>query len=120
MHWASSSAVRARVCEELAPNVGMSARKSELFFLGSLSLIETILDRPMADILADLPLAPDVEDALMGKTNPLRQVLDLVVAYERGAWTDFESLCTTLGVDHGTACRAYRDGLTWAQAVCTG
>ena len=111
------AAVRAKICEELGPCVGLGDRRSDLFFMGSLSLIDTMLDRPMDVIIAELPLAQDLEGALLGQPNDLRPVLDLVTAYEHSEWRECERLCAQLGVDEPTIAGLYRDSLTWANAI---
>lgn len=111
------AAVRAKICEELGPRVGLGDRRSDLFFMGSLSLIDTMLDRPMDFAIAQLPLTEDLEAALLGQPNDLRPVLDLVIAYERSQWSECERLCTQLGVEEPTIAGLYRDGLTWANAI---
>jgi len=84
-----TSIVRAQFCESLAPMAGLANRGPELFMMGMLSLIEAFMDRPMADILADLPISEDIKAALQGDPNRLRQILDLMVSYERGEWKAF-------------------------------
>jgi EAL and modified HD-GYP domain-containing signal transduction protein len=81
-----TSAVRGRFCEALAPLVGLELRGPELFLLGMLSLLDTLLDRPMHEALEPLHLSPDLNHALLGGASELRDVLDLVVAYERADW----------------------------------
>ncbi len=81
-----SAIVRARFGELLAPFVGMPDRSPDLFLLGMFSLIDALLDRPMAEILAELPIAPDVKAALTGQSNPLRQIHELIIAYEQADW----------------------------------
>ena len=49
-----NSAVRAKCCDELAGEVGMADRKAALFLMGAFFLIDTMLDQPMADVLAQL------------------------------------------------------------------
>ena len=110
-------AVRARVCEALAPRAGLAGRESDLFFLGLLSLVDSMLDRSMRDVLADLPLAEDLEAALLGRQNALRPLLDLIVAYERGEWGVCATLCAQLGVTDATIAHLYRDGVSWANEM---
>ncbi len=111
------AAVRAKICEELGPCVGLGDRRSDLFFMGSLSLIDTMLDRPMDLVIAQLPLTEDLEGALLGQPNDLRPVLELVTAYERSQWGECERLCAQLGVEEPTIAGLYRDSLTWANAI---
>jgi EAL and modified HD-GYP domain-containing signal transduction protein len=83
-----ASAARGRFCETLAPLVGLEQRGDELFLLGVLSLLDVLLDRPMSEVLETLRLSPELKHALMGEPSELREVLDLVVAYERADWQD--------------------------------
>ena len=108
------AAVRAKICEELASCVGLGDRRSDLFFMGSLSLIDTMLDRPMDLVISELPLAEDLRGALLGHANDLRPILELVTAYERSEWRECECLCAQLGIDEPTIAHLYRASLSWA------
>ena len=112
-----NAAVRAKVCEELGPHVGLEHRKSDLFFMGSLSLVDVMMDRPMDFVTAQLPLAHDLEGALLGEPNELRPVLDLATAYERSEWRECERLSTQLDIPQVTIARLYRDALIWANEM---
>ena len=46
-----TSLVRARFCELLGPLIGMKHRQLELFLMGLLSLIDALMDRPLAEAL---------------------------------------------------------------------
>ena len=83
-----SAAVRAKHCELLGEEAGMSDRTPDLFLLGGLSLVDAMLDQPMADVLEELPLADDLKLALLGKPSQLRPVLEFVERYERGGLDD--------------------------------
>ena len=56
------------------------AASGEPFLVGLCSLLDVILDRPMADAIAELPLSEAVREALLGGDNALRSVLDTVIA----------------------------------------
>ena len=112
-----NAAIRAKVCEDLAPVVGLGDRAQDLFFLGSLSLIDTMMDRPMEMLVNELSLEKDVEMALLGHSNSLRQVLDLATAYERGQWERCTTLCAELGVAESKLAPVYADGVGWASDV---
>ena len=112
-----NAAVRAKCCETLARGIGMPARESELFLLGALSLIDAMLDQPMEEVLAQLPISDDLKSALTGQTNELRPVLDYVTSYERGDWSTCGELAPTLGVQDETTPGLYRDAISWANEV---
>ncbi len=74
---------RAKLCELLARRAG-EARYDRPFTVGLLSVLDAILDRPMAEVVALLPLAPDMNDALIDRSGPLGELLQTVLAYEGG------------------------------------
>jgi c-di-GMP phosphodiesterase len=75
--------IRARFCELAGGQIGM-ASSAELFTLGLFSVIDAMMDAPMHDVVASLPLADDIRDALVQRRGPLGQLLDAVVALEAG------------------------------------
>ena len=76
-----SAAVRDKLCELMGQEAGMVDRTPDLFLLGPLSLIDAMLDQPMADVLEELPLADDLKRALLGESSQLRPVLEFVQQY---------------------------------------
>jgi EAL and modified HD-GYP domain-containing signal transduction protein len=66
--------------------------------MGLLSVTDAILDRPMQQILASLPIAPAVRAALCGGANSYREVYDLLLAWERADWTAMSAASTHLGL----------------------
>jgi len=67
--------------------------------MGLFSLIDALLDQPLADILAKLPLADDIKKALLGEKNQVRDVYELVVSYEKGNWANFSQYAAKLGLN---------------------
>lgn len=108
------SLVRARFCEELAPAVGLGARKVEMFLMGLFSMLDAIADRPLPELLATIPLASDVKDALMGKEGPLRDIWQYAAAYERGDWPQLEAKAAALGISEEESPRMFRAAVSWA------
>ena len=115
-----NAAVRAKYCELIGEDAGMADRKADLFVLGAFSLIDTILDQPMSDVLSELPLADDLSSALGGGTSELRPVLELVLSYERGDWEGCVAHCRTLGVAETLVFHHYREAVSWATAALRG
>ena len=109
-----SAAVRAKLCESLADDAGLSERKPDLFLLGALSLVDAMLDQTMADVLEELPLADEMKNALKGNASPLRPVLEFVESYERGDWSACGELSRSLGIAEGTVLERYRESVAWA------
>lgn len=77
--------VRARMSELLAEEIGHK-EKDQYFTCGLLSVIDALMDRPMDELLAQLPLSTAVKEALLGGKGELGDALESVLAYEKGAW----------------------------------
>jgi EAL and modified HD-GYP domain-containing signal transduction protein len=77
----------------------VAVQSSDLFLMGLLSVTDAILDRPMEQVLASLPIAPEVRAALCGGKNYYRDVYDLMLAYERADWPTLTSASARLGID---------------------
>jgi EAL and modified HD-GYP domain-containing signal transduction protein len=111
------SLLRARCCELLGQRLGGGAADSELFLLGLCSLLDAVLDRPLADAIADLPLGTEIRGALLGEANTPRAVLDVVIAYEAGNWDEALDLARRLGLPEEAPSQVYSDALSWAREL---
>ncbi|HKP56170.1 MAG TPA: HDOD domain-containing protein [Polyangiales bacterium] len=114
----STCLVRARFCEQLAPELDLKARELDLFVLGLFSLMDAVIGRPLSELLSDVALPADLQEALLptGKTNRMSDVLALVTAYERADWRNVDALSTRLSLQNsiGTLPRFYQEALAWA------
>ncbi len=97
--------VRARFCE-LAAEHGSHGDPSELFTCGLFSVIDALLDEPIEDALAGVPLAQDIRDALVRHTGPMGQLLECVVALENGSFERAEEILPMAG-------ELYMSALAW-------
>jgi EAL and modified HD-GYP domain-containing signal transduction protein len=76
--------IRARMCETLSLLLGVSS--SQGFTVGLFSILDAYFDCEMRHLLADLPLAPEILDALLKREGVLGAILEGIFAYERGDW----------------------------------
>jgi EAL and modified HD-GYP domain-containing signal transduction protein len=110
--------IRARSCETLAntlPNADAIAPQA--FLIGLCSVLDAILERPMAEVLESLPVSPDVKAALLGQDNSLRRLLTCATAYERGHWQEAMDAATTIRLDPAKLPAAYQDALAWSREL---
>jgi EAL and modified HD-GYP domain-containing signal transduction protein len=114
---ATVSLLRARCCELLGEKLGGRVAESEMFLLGLCSLLDAILDRPLEEAIADLPLPADVKAALLGGDNVARQILDVVVAYESANWDEALEKARVLGLAEDSPATVYSDALKWAREL---
>ncbi len=99
--------VRARFCE-LAGENHVNASSDELFTVGLFSVIDALLDTPIQDALAGIPLAQDIRDALIKHTGPAGQLLECVIALETAEFDRAEAILPTAGPLYMSA-RAWAD-----------
>jgi c-di-GMP-related signal transduction protein len=109
--------IRARFCEQLCPLVGMKGRELDLFLMGLLSAIDALVDRPLNQILSEMPLAHDVRAALMGSSTLLGSVYGLLLACERGNTKVAQLLAGKLKLDEVAATNIYCQSMLWADQI---
>lgn len=106
--------IRAKFCESLAPKVGMAARAQDLFLMGMFSLIDGIMDRPLEEVLEKIPIESDIKAALLGEEGPLRDIYQLILAYEKGEWEAIPALHEKLRLDEDGIAEFYLQAVDWA------
>ena len=115
---------RARFCELLAPATRFTGRELDLFLVALFSLMDAIVGRPLEELLTDVALPVDLVNALnpAGKPSRIRDVLALVVAYERAAWHDVDTLASKLQLSDaiGKLPALYQEAVAWATATALG
>lgn len=113
----SLSIIRARFCEEIGSYAGLGNNKTDNFFLGMFSLLDAFVDKPMRQIIRDLPVSDYVKKALLGEKNRHRAVLEMMICYERGNWKRYDAFTKLLRIDEKTVSRTYLDAITWAVSM---
>ncbi len=103
--------VRAKMCESLAEEIGRSIPE-KYFTVGLLSVIEAMFDLPMAELLQQLPLTPDMKSALLDSKsdNLYSEILRVVLEFERGNWQMMEGF----KADQRTIAQSYLNAVAWA------
>jgi EAL and modified HD-GYP domain-containing signal transduction protein len=106
-----TSLIRARLCELLADAMGES--NESLFVVGLFSTLDALLDKPMDEVLQELPLTDEVNDAILNHQGPMGQILHSVIAYEQGDWEQISDL----GLDNQSLKNAYLEAIQWTRDV---
>ncbi|MGP7815926.1 EAL and HDOD domain-containing protein [Niallia sp. 01092] len=111
------SLVRARMCELVAKLLPTSTNQSGYFLTGMFSLMDSILNLPMKTILKQVPLDETISDALVGKKNIQRDVLDLVLAVEKAEWTTVSNSCKELMIEEKELLHTYTESVNWSKQL---
>lgn len=107
--------IRARFCELIGRDLNMGERSVELFLVGMLSMADAFLDKSLPEIMADLPLDDCIKSPLSGKPGLFRNILDLVIAYERADWTDAERLMKEINLEENKVVSNYVESVHWVK-----
>jgi EAL and modified HD-GYP domain-containing signal transduction protein len=74
---------RARICELLAGEHHLG-RTDHAYLVGLLSLLDSMLSLPLEEVIPDLPLSPEIGQALLRREGDLGRILCAVLSYESG------------------------------------
>jgi EAL and modified HD-GYP domain-containing signal transduction protein len=113
-----SALVRARFGELLALQVPHG--ESDLFLMGLLSMIDAMLEMPIADVLDKIPLDRETKAVLLGQPSMLRPVFQLMLAHESGEWQAAAQISVELHLEPEVAAGFYWQAQQWAREVASG
>jgi c-di-GMP-related signal transduction protein len=111
------SLMRARFCDRLSQLAGVSIHELG-FLMGLFSLLDALLDLPLAEALMQVNLAPELQGALLGTAGSddvFRNVFDLVGRYEAADWDAVVKLAAHLNVRGSEVAEAYAASALWVQ-----
>lgn len=112
--------IRARLCELLAYMAGMDEFADDFFLMGLLSAIDAILDMPMENVLKEITVREEIRDALLGRQNRFRQVMDVALLYETGSWDGLDQAAARLKVDVRALPDRFVTAVDWARKILSG
>jgi EAL and modified HD-GYP domain-containing signal transduction protein len=76
---------RAKYCQLLAQVRG-APNIDAYFTAGLFSTLDALLDKPFAELVPQLSLADELNQALLERSGLIGEVLTAVIAYEQAAW----------------------------------
>lgn len=103
--------VRARMTERICTESG-SGDPGAGFTVGLFSLLDAFLDRPLPELLAELPLSLDVQGALLEGKGEVGAALHCVLCWERADW-DAAPL-RAVAIPPGRLAEIYLEAVQWA------
>jgi len=108
--------VRARFCELLATTLGLAGRELDLFLMGLLSALDALTDRPLSEVITQIPLPHDLTAALLGANNTFSRALGLAQAFERGIPARLSAVLAQLKLPLEQTSEVYQQAVIWADA----
>ena len=110
--------VRARFCELLSPKIQHG--DSDLFLMGMLSLMDTILEIPMRQVIDSVPIDQESKGALLGGPSRLQPFYQLMLAQEAGDWKVVTELAGQLHLSESDVASSFMQAMEWARQVTAG
>ena len=107
------SLIRAKFAESLAKYFDMGSVSGELFLMGLFSVIDLILDKPMADALNTLNLSNPIKEALIDGTGDYAHVLEFIMEYENANWQEISRVGILNNMKMDDVYNAYISTLSW-------
>jgi EAL and modified HD-GYP domain-containing signal transduction protein len=111
------SLVRAKFFDLLSQERGLNADPPIGFLVGLFSLLDGLLDQDMSDVLRQLPLTDEVNDALLGRSNEFNHYLTLVRAFESALWMNVIKVSRELNLDQKHLHSLYNQAIVWGNGV---
>jgi EAL and modified HD-GYP domain-containing signal transduction protein len=102
---------RARIGERIAKHFDVS--NETMFTIGLFSLLDVIVGMPMEQVLENMPLAPDLQQAILRREGTCGKLLSGIEAHERGDWSGVEAS----GLDLAILTPAWVDATVWVRQV---
>ena len=111
------SLIRGRFMELMHSYCRKNLSYENLFLTGLFSMIDVLVEKPMEDALTDLPLAPQVRDALVKRKGTLHDLLNMVVCLERSEWDEADKLAELFNVNTGQVSNIYINAVKWCNEM---
>lgn len=104
------SFMRANFCSELLAYVeDMPISKSEAYLMGMFSTLDHLVDAPLEELLAELPISEDIVNALTKHEGKCGLLYDLVLTYELADWSKIKKYTEQLGIPDQVISQIYFD-----------
>lgn len=114
------SLLRAKFAENLAPLFGQAMHASELFLMGLFSVLDVILEKPMAEALEIVKVSKEINEALINRKGNMSLILDFMIQYESASWQEVSRQMIMQNVDMDAVYDAYIRTLQWYRTLTLG
>jgi EAL and modified HD-GYP domain-containing signal transduction protein len=111
----SLSIQRARFCELLLSDMNTNLDEGLGFLTGMFSLLDSLFDQPLEELVEKMPIDHMVKSALVTKQGTLGNILSLVKAYENADWMTVIAYRDKLEVSDEKLAKHYDDAIKWTE-----
>ncbi len=111
------SLVKGRFCELMICRCQNGTPGQQAFIVGLFSLLDALLDRKLDDVLEQLSLTDEIEQAILLRAGLLGSMLELYESIKSGDWEQLDKKSRLLGFSPKTVEKTYQEAETWYQAI---
>lgn len=115
------SFTRANLCSELMNYTrAVPMSKGDAYLMGMFSTLHYLIDAPLEQILAQVPVTEEIRMALLNGEGPCGPLIDLVLSYENADWNRVNVLAEQLGIQANLLTTLYFECMESANQVWEG
>ncbi|MGR5238508.1 EAL and HDOD domain-containing protein [Vibrio alfacsensis] len=107
---------RAQFCQLMSRYQPFSRYNEQGFIVGLLSILDALLDLPVASLVEQLPLSHLVQQALLYRQGEYGALLALEECYERADWSGVEKLTDQLGLCFDDVKSELGEAVRWSRS----
>ncbi len=111
------SLVKGRFCELMICRCQNGTPGQQAFIVGLFSLLDALLDRKLDDVLEQLSLTDEIEQAILLRAGLLGSMLELYESIKSGDWEQLDKTSRLLGFSPKMVEKTYQEAETWYQAI---
>ena len=111
------SLVKGRFCELMICRIQNGTPGQQAFIVGLFSLLDALLDRKLDDVLDQLSLSKEIEQAILLRVGLLGSMLELYESLDTGDWEEIDKTSRLLGFSPKTVEKTYQDAEQWYQTI---
>lgn len=108
------SLIRSKFLELIARNSNLHNLFNGAALVGMLSVLDSILDRPMEEILEELPIEDDIKLALTNKKGKYSVFIDIFQNYEKANWDVISIISDRINITEEIIHDKYILAVRWA------
>lgn len=102
--------IRAKMCELIAEET-VAEGKDTYFVVGLFSILDALLDQPLAKILEKMPLDESINQALLERNGNMGQALLCSINFEQCIWDEI----VFPNISNERLGKIYRDAIVWSR-----
>lgn len=109
--------LRTHFLTNISKHSTMKSYENELALLGTLSVLNSLLQMKMTDVIKTIPLEENISNTLIGEETMFSTAYNICLAYERGRFEDAAKLAGEIHYDINTMNDDYLAAVDWSDKI---